>query len=303
MSKAAKIKWNNTANGDEADYLPLSHALALYISEDLDEGLNESSTTIREVRKQFERGWNIELLIQTVSGLLGIVALSGLASAHTPGVVEAMLRLLLFVAFAGLLGPWIWRRIHQFGLEFPLNKALELPHEENEDFEKIIGFFQQANGPKAFYLPKLSKRRVALERSQFFGKLRYLLFSEHSRDRAKVSRFPSALDLSADICVHRDNIKQMCILAKHERKAGAGRNFKFAYVHAIMALTKDPRSAELDLSNEARATKTVIEWMTEWFQNNTNTPKEVPDASQLKRYAKDFVSGLKKYPPKKAIEW
>jgi len=122
-----------------------------------------------------------------------------------------------------------------------------LPHDADRHFDEFLGYLQKASGPQAYYKPRFGKKREPLDRQEFFGRLRYFLFSEHDADRRLVMRFRSGWALPSDIFVHRDDLERMIALAKPKRKAGPGRNPKYAYAEAVIELQGAGRRAIIGL--------------------------------------------------------
>ena len=70
-----------------------------------------------------------------------------------------------------------------------------------------------------------------------------------------------------------------------KRRGGPGRNTKYRYDDAIIALIGDPRLAALDVKDRAAAISTVKNWLSEWFETNADETGDVPRRDQLTRYA------------------
>ena len=147
-------------------------------------------------------------------------------------------------------------------------------------------------GPQAYYLSLFRKKRIRLNRRQFFGRLRYFLFSEHSKDRGMVMRFPTATSLPADLFLHREDVEKMLAMSRPKRKGGPGRNAKYSYDDAIIALIGDPRLGALDTNDRAAAVHSVKDLLSEWFEANADESGDVPRRDQLTRYAEKICARL-----------
>ena len=169
---------------------------------------------------------------------------------------------------------------------------LGLPHSPDRHFDEFLGYLQKASGPRAYYISRFGKRRVFLNRRQFFGRLRYFLFSEHSADRALVMRFRTGHSLPGDIFLHRDDVDRILALAKPKRKGGPGRNSKYRYAEAIIALIGDPRLGTLDLNDRAASIRMIKERLANWFEVNADASGDVPRGDQLLPYAEKIFDHL-----------
>lgn len=156
----------------------------------------------------------------------------------------------------------------------------------------MLGYLQKVDGPQVYYLSRFRKKRIPLRRRQFFGRLRYFLFSEDSKDRGMVMRFPTAMSRPADLYLHRDDVEKMVAMSRPKRKGGPGRNAKYRYDEAIIALIGDLRLEALDLKDRAVAIHTIKDWLCEWFEANADESGDVPRRDQLTRYAEKIFTRL-----------
>jgi hypothetical protein len=76
--------------------------------------------------------------------------------------------------------------------------------------------------------------------------------------------------LPADIYLHRDDVDKMLMVDRPKRKGGPGRNAKYRYEEAIIALLGDPRPEALDVSDRAVALQIIKGWLSEWFEANAD---------------------------------
>ncbi|WP_186401356.1 hypothetical protein [Sphingopyxis sp. P1IMeth2] len=282
--------WRIFADGDEADNVPLWKVLAQFRSDDLDEGLSLNAAIINQAKPSPVRYYNLAFVISFAFGFLSVLLLIGLlVSGHS--TATDLFFYLALGALAATIGPHLWRQAYQYGLKIP-DAPLKLPHAPDRLFDEVLGYLQKVDGPKAYYLSRFRKQRVPLKRRQFFGRLRYFLFSEHSKDRGMVMRYPTAMSLPADLYLHRDDVETMLAMSRPKRRGGPGRNTKYRYVDAIIALIGDPRLGVLDVKDRAAAISTVKNWLAEWFETNADESGDVPRRDQLTRYAEKICTHL-----------
>ena len=282
--------WRIFADGDEADDVPLWKVLAQFRSDDLDEGLSMNAAIIKEVKPSPVRYYNLAFIISFAFGFLSILLLIGLlVSSHS--TATNIFFYLTLAALAATIAPHLWRQAYQYGVKIP-DAPLKLPHAPDRIFDEVLGYLQKVDGPQAYYLSRFRKKRVPLKRRQFFGKLRYFLFSEHSEDRGMVMRYPTAMSLPADLYLHRDDLDTMHAMSKPKRKGGPGRNAKYRYDDAIISLIGDPRLGTLDMTDRAAAISTVKDWLYKWLEKNADESGDVPRRDQLTRYAEKIWTHL-----------
>ena len=287
--------WKIFADGDEADDVPLWKVLAQFRSDDLDEGLSLNTTIINQAKPSPVRYYNLAFIISFAFGFLSVLLLIGLlVSGHS--TATNLFFYLTLAALAATIAPHLWRQAYQYGLKIP-DAPLELPHAPDRLFDEVLGYLQKVDGPKVYYLSRLRKKRVPLKRRQFFGRLRYFLFSEHSKDRGMVMRYPTAMSLPTDLSLHRDDVETMLAMSRPKRRGGPGRNTKYRYDDAIIALIGDPRLRALDVKDRPAAISTVKDWLSEWFETNADASGDVPRRDQLTRYAEKICAHLEMIAP------
>ena len=286
--------WKVFASGDESENVPLWRALAQFTSDDLDEGLKANAAVINKSKLPFARYYNVAFIVSLLFGFLFIVSLIGLLLSPTTNFANLFSTLTL-ATFAAMAAPHLWRQLYQYGLKTP-DVGLGLPYAADRHFDEFLSYLQKASGPSAYYISRFGKRRVFLNRRQFFGRLRYFLFSEHSADRALVMRFRTGHSLPGDIFLHRDDVDRMLAIAKPKRKGGPGRNSKYRYAEAIIALIGDPRLGALDLNDQAASVRTIKERLADWFDANADASGDVPRGDQLAPYAEKIFDHLKNLP-------
>ena len=259
-------------------------------SDDLDEGLNINAAIIEQAKPSPLRFYNLAFIISFWFGFLSIIFLIGiLVSGHS--TATDIFYYLTLASLAATMAPHLGRQAYQYGLKIP-DAPLKLPHAPDRLFDEVLGYLQKVDGPKAYYISRFRKQRVPLKRRQFFGRLRYFLFSEHSKDRGMVMRFPTATSLPADLFLHREDVEKMLAMSRPKRKGGPGRNAKYSYDDAIIALIGDPRLGALETSDRAAAVHSVKDWLSEWFEANADESGDVPRRDQLTRYAEKICARL-----------
>lgn len=176
--------WKVFADGDEADDIPLWKALAQFSSVDLDEGLKENAAFINQAKQPFVRYYNAAFLVSLGFGILSFIFLSALLLSMYTKASNSFYALSL-VCLAAAAAPHVWRQIYQYGLKTP-DEPLDLPHSPNQHFDQFMALLQKVDGPAAYYRPRFGNKPKPLNRRQFFGKMRYFLFSEHAGLRRMV---------------------------------------------------------------------------------------------------------------------
>jgi len=282
--------WKIFADGDEADNVPLWKVLAQFRSDDLDEGLSMNAAIIDQAKPSPLRFYNLAFIISFGFGFLSIIFLIGiLVSGHS--TATDIFYYLTLASLAATMAPHLGRQAYQYGLKIP-DAPLKLPHPPDRLFDEVLGYLQKIDGPRAYYISRFRKQRVLLKRRQFFGRLRYFLFSEHSKDRGMVMRYPTAMSLPADLYLHRDDVETMLAMSRPKRRGGPGRNTKYRYDDAIISLIGDPRLGTLDMTDRTAAISTVKDWLYKWLEKNADESGDVPRRDQLTRYAEKICKHL-----------
>ncbi|WP_303762376.1 hypothetical protein [Sphingobium yanoikuyae] len=283
--------WKTFADGDEADDVPLWQVLAQFRSDDIDEGLSANAAIIGQVRSPSARYYNTAFVVSFAFGFLSVLSMAGLMISAAYPCTTSFFYYLTLIMLAAAVAPHLLRQVYQYGLSIP-EAPLKLPHGPDRLFDEVLRYLQRVDGPQAYYRSRFRKKRIPLRRRQFFGRLRYLLFSEHSKDRGMVLRFPTATSLPADLYLHHDDVVRMLAMSKPKRRGGPGRNTKYRYDEAIISLIGDPRLGALDLKDRAAAVHTIKDWLSEWFEANADESGDVPRRDQLTRYAEKICARL-----------
>ncbi len=240
MTGSPGERWKVFADGDDVDDIPLWKVLAKIRADDQDEGLSLNAAFLKGIKPRFSRSYRLAMAVSSILGFLALVFVIGLAAATRSESADFFYYGTLLM-LAGTLAPYLWRRAYQYGLAVP-DAPLGLPHPSDQLFDEVLGHLQKVDGPKAYYVSRFGKKRIPLNRRQFFGRLRYFLFSEQSNDRAIVMRFPTAMSLPADLYLHREDMEKMLAMSAPKRSGGPGRNVKYAYVERGWAETMLPTS-------------------------------------------------------------
>lgn len=283
--------WKVFADGGDSDNVPLWRALAQFTLDDLDDGLKANSATISQAKPPFARYYNAAFIVSMAFGFLFVIFLFALLIS-APSKAANLFSFLTLTTLAVTAAPHVWRQLYQYGVRTP-DEPLSLPYPPDRHFDEFLAYLQKASGPRAYYISRFGKRRVFLNRRQFFGRLRYFLFSEHSADRALVMRFRTGHSLPGDIFLHRSDVDKMLAMAKPKRRGGPGRNSKYRYAEAIIALIGDPRLGTLDLNDRAASVRTIKEWLADWFEVNADASGDVPRGDQLSPYADKIFDHLR----------
>ncbi len=291
MTSSPGEGWKVFADGDDSENVPLWKALAQFTSDDLDEGLKANAAVINQAKPPFARYYNGAFIVSMFFGFLFVIFLIGLLIS-APSKSANLFSFLTLATLAATAAPHVWRQLYQYGLKTP-DAPLDLPHAPDRHFDEFLGFLQKASGPRAYYISRFGKRRVFLNRRQFFGRLRYFLFSEHSADRAIVMRFRTGHSLPGDIFLHQDDVDKVLAMGKPKRKGGPGRNSKYRYAEAIIALIGDTRLDALDLNDRAISVRAIKEWLAAWFEANADATGDVPRGDQLSPHAEKIFDHLK----------
>lgn len=239
-------RWKVFADGDDVDDIPLWKVLAKIRADDLDEGSKLNAAFLKGIKPRFFWSYNLAIAISSVFGLLAVVFLFGLAAAIRSKSADFFYYGSLLM-LAGAIAPHLWRRAYQYGLAVP-HAPLALPHSSDPLFDEVLGHLQKVDGPRVYYISRFGKKRIPLNRRQFFGRLRYFLFSEQGNDRAIVMRFPTAMPLPADLYLHREDMERMLAMSAPKRSGGPGRNVKYAYVilfQQLQTLYRDALGLEI----------------------------------------------------------
>jgi hypothetical protein len=293
MTEYANISGSALPSAPDADDVPIRQALAMFISDDIDDaGAEITAVTNKEsatYKKYFVASdfifYSCALVFVAVFFTLMFSTESSIETKNS--LLNISLGSLIFAAI-----PRILIQVFQYGWAMP-EAALALPHSANKRIDEFLALLQKEFGPKAYYFSMWSRARVPLGRRQFFGKLCYLLFSEHGSVRRMVVRFPTGLPSPTDIFLRRSDVEKMIEASKPKRKGGPGRAPSPRYTDAIIALLGNQKLLQLDVADSEQAIDQVTKWLTDWFEENADESGWVPRKDQIKPYAEKIFAHVK----------
>ncbi len=265
----------------------------MFISDDLDDAGVEitaiTNTESAKYKKHFAASDSIIYLCALVFvAVFFTLIFSAENSVETKNsLLNISLGSLIFAAV-----PRILIQGFQYGWVVP-EAPLALPHIANKRIDEFLALLQKEFGPKAYSFSMWNGKRVPLGRRQFFGKLRYLLFSEHGSARRMVVCYPTGLPSPTDIFLRRSDVGKMIDASKPKRKGGPGRAPSPRYTDAIIALLANQNLMKLDVTDPQKAKDQIAKWLTDWLENNADESGWVPRKDQIKPYAEKIYVHLK----------
>jgi hypothetical protein len=293
MTDYANISGSALPSAPDADDVPIRQALAMFISDDIDDAGAEITAVTNMESAKYKKYFVASDSIFFLCALVFVAVFFTLIfSAENP--VETK-NSLLNISLGSLIVaaiPRILIQAFQYGWGVP-EVPLVLPHAGNKRIDEFLALLQKESGPKSYCYSLFQKRRVSLGRRQFFGKLRYLLFSEHGSVRRMVVRFPTGLPSPTDIFLRRPDVEKMIEASKPKRKGGPGRAPSPRYTDAIIALLGNQNVLKLDVTDGEKAINQVTKWMADWFEENADESGWVPRKDQIKPYAEKICAHLK----------
>lgn len=275
------------------DHVSLRTALAMICAEDLEEGLSAldaavaRATSNRPVRRMV-RLKSLALQFSLPFALVGVVVAGAeLFGGTLP--VPAFTMLIALVAIPPLiLAAWhAW----QYSTGFP-GKPLALPHEPDAKIEFAVAQLQKETGPAVFRRVSFSGRLERADRHIFFGRLRYLLLSEDFAVRRQVSGFPLPFKGAGDLFLARSDAEHLRSLARPKRRGGPGRDPKYPYVEAVIAILSDPAITGCNLADQNGAVRIIENRLAEWFEDHADESGAVPRKDLIRPYAIKIFEGL-----------
>jgi hypothetical protein len=302
MTEYANISGSALPIAPDADDVPIRQALAMFISDDIDDAGAEITAVTNMEGAKYKKYFVASDFIFYLSALVfAAVFFTLVFSAESSteaknSLLNISIGSLIFAAI-----PRILIQAFQYGWGMP-EAPLALPHAGNKRIDEFLALLQKESGPKSYCYSLFQKRRVSLGRRQFFGKLRYLLFSEHGSVRRMVVRFPTGLPSPTDIFLRRPDVEKMIEASKPKRKGGPGRAPSPRYTDAIIALLGNENVLKLDVTDGEKAIDQVSKWMADWFEENADQTGWVPRKDQIKPYAEKICAHVKFLSAQKAIQ-
>jgi hypothetical protein len=302
MTDYANISGSALTSAPDADDVPIRQALAMFISDDIDDAGAEITAVTNMESAKYKKYFVASDSIFFLCALVFVAVFFTLIfSAENP--VETK-NSLLNISLGSLIVaaiPRILIQAFQYGWGVP-EVPLVLPHAGNKRIDEFLALLQKESGPKSYCYSLFQKRRVSLGRRQFFGKLRYLLFSEHGSVRRMVVRFPTGLPSPTDIFLRRPDVEKMIEASKPKRKGGPGRAPSPRYTDAIIALLGNQILLQLGVADSEQAIDQITKWMADWFEENADESGWVPRKDQIKPYAEKIYAHLKFLSAKKLLQ-
>lgn len=275
-------------------YVPLRYALALCHSEDIEEGLifiNQAVDQARTAVAAAIRRKTVWLTLTLPFALIATVAIFlDLANGPSPPNYLFVLELTAFIAPVLVLLAW---QSWQYGAGF-IASPRELPHAPDERIEAVFAEFQKESGPQVYRLSNLRGRYISVNRRLFFGRLRYLVLSENPADRLHVHPFPALLPMAGSLYISRSDTERLRDMSKPKRKAGPGRDAKYAYVDAVIGVILDGHLQNLDLSNPASAIRMLEDILLAWFESHPLASGDLPRGDMVRPYAHKIFDALER---------
>ena len=290
----------------------LGYALAMFMPGDVDKNVEQISEITNEIFKKYNRIWVMTLIASLVPGAFFIPLLVMTADSLFRDPDLALLSAKMSaVSLVIALIPWILWNFFQYGTK-KLKEPTTLPYESNPHFDEFLSILQkgQPYGSSlsiAYYRQIFTKKRKFIQRKQFFGKLRYLLFSEDASDRSVVTSVLSVLPAPADIYISNPDLDQ--IIANRElsldqgttnnkpkRPPGPGRKPVYPYDRAVASLRESLEWGKIDLTDQKAAVHEIENWLLEWLEKHPNKNDNIPRREYVKPYAKKLYDEVKNLP-------
>ncbi|MBU6398420.1 MAG: hypothetical protein KJS74_09605 [Rhodospirillales bacterium] len=206
------------SGSSENDDVPLWYALAAFMAEDINTSLpliyRITDNILRENAKYFEEirvmsrvslAFSIAFLSYAIWIFISTDTLAGLSIGGAA----------FFAIFSTGLS-YFWHRV-QYGKKLWPDEAVDIPHDKNQQINAFISILQkpQPNGKSiAYYYSSVTNRPVFVDRRQFFGALRYLLFAERPKARSAVTRFWTGLPAPANIYIRQSDLERILAARK-----------------------------------------------------------------------------------------
>lgn len=322
MTNRENSEQPHSSSGPENDDVPLWYALAMFISEDTSTSLPKidkiTDKILRENAKYFEEIRVPSRVLFAFSIALLSYALWVFLSTHTLANLSLGGSVLFISASIGL--SYFWHRV-QYGKKLWPDEPVKVPHDTDQLIDEFIAILQkpQANGKSiAYYRSRFAKEQVFIDRRQFFGALRYLLFSERPKARSAVTDFWNGLAAPANIYIHQLELNrivasrrgspsqglgtdQMSVPVTSQRRRSPGRTREYPYDEVKARLLETPESRKIDLSDRETALEKIKELFHRLLQKRPNQRPSKKDNYARKDYIKhsdveELYEELKKIP-------
>ncbi|WCT77747.1 hypothetical protein [Novosphingobium humi] len=281
-------------NNEDRRSLARIAARMLAVAELEDQALEE----IDRIASGIERAVRIEYLLLAVSfGIFAAFTLTGLLVWIVAGLTgtdlgwRPMIILVPMIVLAA--APVLTWRVRQYGLGpvhakrpalYPIGATASV-----DTLEKLFEHLGRRSGPRAYFRTRSGEKRYLSHRI-FWGRLRGLLLSDNASDCAMVLP-PLGFRLGGDIFIEAEP-EEIIAALKPKRRAGPGREPKYAYTDSLINLIDNPALDEIDLTDETKARRQVEAMLVTWFQDHADTSGDSPRADMVRPYAEKIAKRL-----------
>jgi len=284
------------ARDDREDRRSLARIAArmLAVAELEDQALEE----IYRIASGIERVVRIKyLLLAVMCGIFSAFTLTGLVVWIVAGLTgtnlgwRPMIVLVPMIVLAA--APVLFWRVMQYGFgpirtkrpaTYPVGASASI-----ETLEKLFDHLGRRSGPRA-YCRTRSGAKHYLSHRVFWGGLRGILLSDNASDRAMVLP-PLGFRLGGEIFIEAE-AEDIIAALKPKRRAGPGREPKYAYTDALINLIDNPALDEIDLTDENKVRRQVEAMLVTWFQDQADTSGDSPRADMVRPYAEKIAKRL-----------
>ena len=297
MNDQVRLETKVFPAGPEKDDVSIGYALARFMSEDTDENLKEIDAITYRIYDQNAKYSDFILISSRSAALFAVVIFAWMIK----DIINYQSIGNFFDAFLGLSFLAVilaaWGHVTQYGLKWP-KEPVRVPHNPSQSIDEFLNILQrqQPHGKSiAYYYPRFIKKKIFLNRRQFFGRFRYLHFSERINIRHAVTNYWNGLPVPANIYIHRSDLDQIIASGKSKRKSGklGGTNLSPRYAEAIIGLIGDERLFRLGLGDRENAISKIVDWMAEPYNEPQDEAAWKPRPDHLKGYAEQVYARLK----------
>jgi hypothetical protein len=281
-------------DSDDRRSLPRIAARMLAVAELEDQALEE----IDRIASGIERAVRIKYVLLAVAfGIFSAFTVTGLLVWIVAGLTGTDLgwRPMIIVVPMIVLAaaPVLCWRVMQYGFGpirakrpalYPVGGTASI-----ETLEKLFEYLGRRSGPRAYCRTRSGEKRYLSHRI-FLGRLRGLLLSDNASDRAMVLP-PLGFRLGGEIFIEAE-AEEIIAALKPKRRAGPGREPKYAYADALINLIDNPALDAIDLTDETKVRRQVEAMLVTWFQDHADTSGDSPRADMVRPYAEKIAKRL-----------
>jgi len=274
------------------EHIPLRRALAICYDTDVEDGLARINRAVDlalvQVRRTLDRKSRFLKFSIPLALIAGVAMLSDLLGIWRQSPWVFGIEVLTFALPAiGLLAWHLW----QYGASFP-KVPTALPHDPDQRIETTLTELQKESGPRVYTRSLLHGRYVPLDRRLFFGRLRYLVLSEDVGERSHVLGYPAPIPVLGDLFVTRNDAERLLAMSKPKRKAGPGRDPKYAYLDAVIAIMASPELRSIDLADRTAAGRKIEKLLLDWFEDHVDASADMPRTDMVRPYASRILAAM-----------